>query len=113
MVHYEGFIGFSFTPAFRSQPPFDFLVMPPRSGAANGRLGGRLSGGSRARKSLANVQRVRFVHPASAPALGLAIAGKVEAPKKSEKRRKSAGDAPSADVLREIALRLRAPSRAF
>ena len=77
--------------------------MPPTSGAANGRLGGRLSGGSRARKSLANVQRVRFVHPTSAPTLGSTIAGKVEALKKSEKRRKSAGDAPSADVLREIA----------
>ena len=77
--------------------------MPPTSGAANGHLGGRLSGGARARKSLANVQRVRFVHPTSAPTLGSAIAGKVEALKKSEKRRKSAGDAPSADVLREIA----------
>ena len=79
--------------------------MPPTSGAANGRLGGRLSGGARARKSLADAPRVRFVQPTSAPSLGSAIAGQVAVLKK---RRKSAGDAPNGTsaergVLREIA----------
>ena len=115
---YEGVIGFSLPSAFRYQPPFESHTknhhpprfdgsssMPPTTGAANGRLGGRLSGGVRARKSLAAAPRVRFVQPTSAPSLSSAIAGQVAVLKK---RRKSAGDAPNGtpaerDVLREIA----------
>ena len=82
--------------------------MSGSSGAAYGRLGGLLSGGARSRKSLANAQRVRIVEPNSAPSLSTTIAGKVEVLRKTQKRRKSAGDRPDGmsagrEALLEIA----------
>ena len=58
------------------------------TGAINGRGGGIISGGVRARKSLADVPRFRIVQPQSAPAKPKGVDAAVG----NAKRRKSTGE---------------------